>query len=200
MISDSIKKGVERAPHRSLLKANGITDRQLEKPVIAVVNSFNEIVPGHTHLQQISRAVKDGILAAGGTPLEFNTIAVCDGIAMGHGGMNYSLCTRELIADSIECMLKADSFDGGVFIPNCDKIVPGMLMAAVRLNLPSAFISGGPMLSVEDSCGNYLDLNSVFEAVGKLKAGMIGEEELKSIEDNACPSCGSCSGILRQIP
>jgi dihydroxy-acid dehydratase len=196
MISDSIKKGVERAPHRSLLKANGITDRQLEKPVIAVVNSFNEIVPGHTHLQQISRAVKDGILAAGGTPLEFNTIAVCDGIAMGHGGMNYSLCTRELIADSIECMLKAHSFDGAVFIPNCDKIVPGMLMAAVRLNLPSAFISGGPMLSVEDSCGNYLDLNSVFEAVGKLKAGMIGEEELKSIEDNACPSCGSCSGMF----
>jgi dihydroxy-acid dehydratase len=196
MNSDSIKIGAERAPHRSLLKANGLTSVQLNKPIIAVVNSFNEIVPGHTHLNQIARAVKDGILAAGGTPLEFNTIGVCDGIAMGHGGMNYSLCTRELIADSVECMLKAHCFDGAVFIPNCDKIVPGMLMAAARLNLPSAFISGGPMLSVENSCGEYLDLNSVFEAVGKLNAGTIDEKQLEYVEENACPTCGSCSGMF----
>lgn len=196
MKSDSIKQGCEHSPHRSLLKANGLTDKQIQKPIIGIVNSFNEIVPGHTNLQQISRAVKDGVLSAGGTPLEFNTIGVCDGIAMGHSGMHYSLCTREIIADSIECMVNAHRFDGLVFIPNCDKIVPGMLMAAVRLNLPSVFISGGPMLSIPDNCGKNLDLNSVFEAVGSVKAGKMTEKELLFIEDNACPSCGSCSGMF----
>ncbi len=196
MNSDHIKKGAERAPHRSLLKASGLSDREIERPIIGIVNSFNEIVPGHIHLNQIARAVKDGVIAGGGTPLEFNTIGVCDGIAMAHTGMKYSLCTRELIADSIECMVKAHCFDGLVFIPNCDKIVPGMLMAAVRLNLPSIFISGGPMLSIANSEGDYLDLNSVFEGVGKLKAGIIGKSELCKIEDSACPTCGSCSGMF----
>ena len=167
MNSDKMKKGPERAPQRSLLKANGLTDKQIEKPLIGIVNSFNEIVPGHSHLLNISRAVKDGVLAAGGTPMEFNTIAVCDGIAMGHEGMKYSLVTREIIADSIECMCKAHCFDGLVFIPNCDKIVPGMLIAAARLNIPAIFCSGGPMLSLPDECGGKgMDLNSVFEAVG----------------------------------
>ncbi|MEZ4358015.1 MAG: dihydroxy-acid dehydratase [Eubacteriales bacterium] len=196
MISDNIKKGAERAPHRSLLKACGLTDKQIRKPIIGIVNSFNEVVPGHIHLQQISRAVKDGVLAAGGTPIEFNTIAVCDGIAMGHTGMKYSLCTREIIADSVECMAKAHSFDGLVFIPNCDKIVPGMLMAAARLNLPSVFVSGGPMLSLPDTNGNYRDLNSVFEAVGAYKNGTISEEELCEVEGSSCPGCGSCSGMF----
>ena len=162
MNSDSVKKGPERAPHRSLMKAAGLSDSQIKKPLIGIVNSFTEIVPGHVHLQSVARAVKDGVLAAGGTPLEFNTIAVCDGIAMGHEGMRYSLCTRELIADCIECMARAHRFDGLVFIPSCDKIVPGMLMAAVRLNLPAIFICGGPMLSIKDRVGRYLDLNSVF--------------------------------------
>lgn len=196
MNSDKIKKGAERAPHRSLLKANGLSEQDIRKPIIGVVNSFNEIVPGHTHLNTIARAVKDGILAGGGTPLEFNTIGVCDGIAMAHKGMKYSLCTRELIADSIECMVNAHCFDGLVFIPNCDKIVPGMLMAAVRMNLPSIFVSGGPMLSICDQKGDYLDLNSVFEGVGSLKAGKITEDALSEIENNACPTCGSCSGMF----
>lgn len=196
MNSDKIKKGVERAPHRSLLKASGLSNKDINKPIIGVVNSFNEIVPGHTHLNQIARAVKDGILASGGTPLEFNTIGVCDGIAMAHKGMQYSLCTRELIADSVECMVNAHCFDGLVFIPNCDKIVPGMLMAAVRLNLPSVFVSGGPMLSICDNSGNYLDLNSVFEGVGSIKAGKITEEMLNDLEEKACPTCGSCSGMF----
>ena len=196
MNSDSVKSGAERAPHRSLMKAAGLTGRQIERPLIGIVNSFTEIVPGHAHLQTIARAVKDGVLAAGGTPLEFNTIAVCDGIAMGHEGMKYSLCTRELIADCVECMVRAHRFDGLVFIPSCDKIVPGMLMAAVRLNLPSIFICGGPMLSIEDRCGKALDLNSVFEAVGALKAGKIAEEQLGEIEEDACPTCGSCSGMF----
>lgn len=196
MNSDSIKKGEERAPHRSLLKANGLSNKDIYRPIIGVVNSFNEIVPGHTHLNQIARAVKDGILSSGGTPLEFNTIGVCDGIAMGHKGMKYSLCTRELIADSVECMANAHCFDGLVFIPNCDKIVPGMLMAAVRLNLPSIFISGGAMLSISDKSGCYLDLNSVFEGVGSLKAGKMSREELEEIENSACPTCGSCSGMF----
>lgn len=198
MYSDKIKSGHEQAPKRALLKASGYTENQIKKPLIGVVNSFNEIVPGHVHLNQISRAVKDGILAAGGTPMEFNTIAVCDGIAMGHEGMKYSLCTRELIADCIECMAKAHAFDALVFIPNCDKVVPGMLMAAARLNLPSIFISGGPMLSVRhhEKKDTYLDLNSAFEAVGALKAGILSEDELALIEDNACPGCGSCSGMF----
>ncbi len=189
--SDAVKKGPERTPHRSLLKACGYSDAQLKKPFIGIVNSFTEVVPGHTHLQQIARAVKDGVLMAGGTPFEFNTIAVCDGIAMGHEGMRYSLCTRELIADTIECMARAHAFDALVFIPNCDKVVPGMLMAAARLNLPTIFVSGGPMLSL-----NGKDLNSSFEAVGAFKAGTITEDELACIENEVCPGCGSCSGMF----
>lgn len=196
MLSDNIKKGAEKAPQRSLLKAAGLTQGQLERPLIGIVNSFNEIVPGHIHLQTVARAVKDGVLATGGTPLEFNTIGVCDGLAMGHEGMKYSLCTREIIADSIECMVKAHCFDGLVFIPSCDKIVPGMLIAAVRLNLPSIFVCGGAMLSVPDCSNNYLDYNSVYEALGALKAGKIQADELARIEENACPTCGSCSGMF----
>jgi len=196
MNSSRIKEGAGCAPHRSLLKAAGLTGSQIRKPLIGIVNSFNEIVPGHIHLQTISRAVKDGVLAAGGTPLEFNTIAVCDGIAMGHEGMKYSLASRELIADTIECMARAHCFDALVFIPNCDKIVPGMLMAACRLNLPSIFVSGGPMLSVRDDKGRYMDLNSVFEAVGSYSVGKIDGERLEYYEDNACPGCGSCSGMF----
>jgi len=196
MISDNIKKGTNRAPHRSLLKANGLSNEQIKKPLIGIVNSFNEIVPGHTHLNQIARAVKDGVLASGGTPLEFNTIGVCDGLAMGHKGMKYSLPSREIIADSVECVAYAHAFDALVFIPNCDKIVPGMLMAAARINLPSIFISGGPMLSIADESGTFMDLNSVFEAVGSLTAGKIDEETLDYYEENACPTCGSCSGMF----
>ena len=197
MNSDHVKKGVERAPHRSLMKATGLSGTEIARPLIGIVNSFNEIVPGHVHLPEIAKAVKYGVLSAGGTPLEFNTIGVCDGIAMGHEGMKYSLCTRELIADSIECMVRAHCFDALVFIPNCDKIVPGMLMAAARLNLPSIFVSGGPMISLENeqaSC--HVDLNSVFEGVGAYKAGKIDEAELLRIEESACPSCGSCSGMF----
>ncbi len=196
MRSDNVLSGVERAPHRSLFKGMGYTDEQLKKPLIGIVNSFNEIVPGHMHLNQIARAVKDGVLAAGGTPIEFNTIGICDGIAMGHEGMKFSLASRELIADSVECMAMAHSFDGLVFIPNCDKIVPGMLMAAARLNIPSIFVSGGPMLSLEGKNGKYMDLNTVFEAVGSCKAGTMDESELSYYEDNACPGCGSCSGMF----
>jgi dihydroxy-acid dehydratase len=196
MNSDKIKEGVGRAPHRSLLKATGMTNAQLKKPIIGIVNSFNEIVPGHIHLQTIARAVKDGVLAAGGTPVEFNTIGICDGIAMGHEGMKYSLASRELIADTVECMVRAHCFDALVFIPNCDKIVPGMLMAAARLNLPSIFVSGGPMLSVCDTQGQPMDLNSVFEAVGSYNVGKCDDEQLAYYEDNACPGCGSCSGMF----
>lgn len=196
MNSDKMKSGAEHAPQRSLLKALGLTDSQIKKPLIGIVNSFNEIVPGHCHLGAIARAVKDGVLAAGGTPIEFNVIGVCDGVAMGHVGMKYSLASRELIADSVECMVMGHAFDGLVFIPNCDKIVPGMLMAAVRLNLPAVFVSGGPMLSNKSVSGEYMDLNSVFEAVGAYKANMATEEELCYYEDNACPGCGSCSGMF----
>ena len=189
--SDAVKTGPERTPHRSLLKACGFTDAQIRKPFVGVVNSYCEIVPGHNHLREIARAVKDGVLMAGGTPFEFNTIAVCDGIAMGHEGMRYSLCTRELIADSVECMARAHAFDALVFIPNCDKIVPGMLMAAARLNLPCVFVSGGPMLSL-----NGRDLNSAFEAVGAYMAGNIDESALACAENDACPTCGSCSGMF----
>lgn len=191
MNSDKVKAGVEHAPHRSLLKADGYNDEQMRRPFVGVVNSFNEIAPGHMHLQNISRAVKDGVLAAGGTPMEFDTIGVCDGIAMGHDGMHFSLSSRELIADTIECMVKAHCFDALVFIPNCDKIVPGMLMAAMRLNLPCIFVSGGPMLSI-----NQRDLNTVFEAVGARKANLINDEELAEIEGSSCPGCGSCSGMF----
>ena len=191
MNSDKVKAGVEHATHRSLLKADGYNDEQMRRPFIGVVNSFNEVAPGHMHLQTIARAVKDGVLAAGGTPMEFNTIGVCDGIAMGHDGMHFSLSSRELIADTIECMVKAHCFDALVFIPNCDKIVPGMLMAAMRLNLPCIFVSGGPMLSI-----NQRDLNTVFEAVGARKANLINDEELAEIEGSSCPGCGSCSGMF----
>ena len=191
MNSDKVKAGVEHAPHRSLLKADGYNDEQMRRPFVCVVNSFNEIAPGHMHLQNIARAVKDGVLAAGGTPMEFDTIGVCDGIAMGHDGMHFSLSSRELIADTIECMVKAHCFDALVFIPNCDKIVPGMLMAAMRLNLPCIFVSGGPMLSI-----NQRDLNTVFEAVGARKANLINDEELAEIEGSSCPGCGSCSGMF----
>ena len=191
MNSDIMKSGVENAPKRALLKAMGYTDAQIGRPIVGVVNSFNEVVPGHMHLQGIARAVKDGVLMGGGTPMEFNTIGVCDGLAMGHEGMKYSLCSRELIADSIECMAKAHRFDALVFIPNCDKIVPAMLMAAARLDLPSIFVSGGPMLSLDGS-----DLNTVFEAVGAVKAGKLTAADLHNIEETACPGCGSCSGMF----
>jgi len=195
MRSDIIKKGIERAPHRSLFKAMGYTDEEIERPLIGVVNSVNEIVPGHVHLSKIAEAVKAGIRLAGGTPVEFGCIGICDGIAMGHEGMKYSLASRELIADSCEAMALAHSFDGMVFIPNCDKIVPGMLMAAARINVPSIFISGGPMLSLNIN-GKQLDLNSVFEAVGSFKAGTMTADEVLEYENNACPGCGSCSGMF----
>ena len=191
MNSHRITQGMENAPKRTLLKAVGLTDTQLERPLIGIVNSFNEVVAGHAHLQSIAKAVKEGVLMNGGTPLEFNTIGVCDGIAMGHEGMRYSLASREVIADSIECMVKAHPFDGLVFIPNCDKIVPGMLMAAARLDLPAIFISGGPMLSEEGT-----DLSTVFEAVGRVKSGLMSEGELGALEEVACPGCGSCSGMF----
>ena len=191
MNSDKLTKGVSAAPQRALLSALGYTCEQMKRPLVGVVNSFNEVVPGHTHLQQIARAVKDGVLAAGGTPMEFNTIAVCDGLAMGHDGMHYSLASRELIADSVECMVKAHCFDALVFIPNCDKVVPGMLMAAARCNLPSIFVSGGPMLSLDGR-----DLNTVFEAVGAVNAGKMSEAELAEVECSSCPGCGSCSGMF----
>ncbi len=189
--SDAVKRGPERTPHRALLKACGITDAQMDRPFVGIVNSYSEVVPGHIHLAQIARAVKDGVLSAGGTPFEFNTIAVCDGIAMGHEGMRYSLCTRELIADTVECMARAHAFDALVFIPNCDKIVPGMLMAAARLNLPCIFVSGGPMLSLDGR-----DLNSAFEAVGAYMAGKLDAQALACVENEACPTCGSCSGMF----
>ncbi len=197
MKSDAIKKGIERAPHRSLLYALGLTTAELDRPFIGVVNSFSEVVPGHMHLRAIAEAVKDGVRSGGGVPFEFNTIAVCDGIAMNHQGMKYSLPSRELIADSVEIMAEAHAFDGLVFITNCDKIVPGMLMAAVRLNLPSIFISGGPMLAgrLGDS-DKRVDLSSVFEAVGKTSRGQMTEAELAQLEEVACPGCGSCAGMF----
>ena len=196
MRSNEIKKGIEKTPHRSLLKALGLTDEEISRPLIGVVNSKNDIVPGHMHLDIIAKAVMEGIRTAGGVPLQFPAIGVCDGIAMGHRGMKYSLASRELICDGIEAMAAAHAFDALVLIPNCDKIVPGMLMAAARINIPTIVISGGPMLSVTDSDGRYIDLNSTFEAVGSYKAGIMTEEEVKSIEDTACPTCGSCSGMF----
>lgn len=245
MRSDVIKKGVERTPHRALLKALGLTESQIQKPLVGIINSFSEAVPGHAHLQTIARAVKDGVLAAGGTPLECNTIALCDGLAMGHEGMRYSLASRELIADSIECVVQAHAFDALVFIPNCDKVVPGMLMAAARLDLPCVFVSGGPMLSLDAADSTAAsgvdkgaqsdanrgaasgadsetagaadrgatggsdgeptaalqavfaaqDLSGCFEAVGAYKAELLNEEQLQVLEDSACPTCGSCSGM-----
>jgi dihydroxy-acid dehydratase len=196
--SDSVKKGMARAPHRSLLRAVGLTDRDLNQPFIGIVNSFNEVVPGHIHLNAIAEAVKGGVRSADGTPLEFNTIGVCDGIAMGHLGMKYSLPSRELIADSVETMAQAHAFDALVFIPNCDKIIPGMLMAAARLNIPSIFISGGPMLAgrLASRPGEKFDVNTMFVGVGKVKVGQMSEEELDELERIACPGCGSCAGMF----
>ncbi len=199
MKSDVIKKGIERAPHRSLLYALGCTRADMDKPFIGIINSFSEIVPGHVHLREIAETVKAGVRSGGGIPFEVNTIAVCDGIAMNHSGMKYSLPSRELIADSVEILAEAHAFDGLVFIPNCDKIIPGMLMAAVRLNLPALFVSGGPMLAGKLSTGDELkdvDLSSVFEAVGMVAAGRMTEEQLEQLEQVACPGCGSCSGMF----
>ena len=195
MRSDAIKVGVQRAPHRALLKALGITDNDMYKPFIGVVNSFTNIVPGHMHLNQVATAVKEGIISAGGVPFEFNTIGICDGIAMGHNGMRYSLPSRELIADSVEVMVQAHRFDGIVLISTCDKITPGMLMAAARLNIPAIMVTGGPMLSGVYK-GKKVGTDSMFEAIGKVAAGKMDEEELKCLEDVACPSCGSCNGLF----
>lgn len=196
MRSDRAKKGAERAPHRSLLKALGLTNREIERPLIGVVNSKNGIIPGHVHLDRIVDGVKAGIRAAGGTPIEFPTIGVCDGIAMGHTGMNFSLPSRELIADSIEIMANGHLFDGLVMVPNCDKIVPGMLMAAARINIPTVFVSGGPMLAGKLPGGKAISLSNVFEAVGSFSVGKMSQEELDLYEDAACPTCGSCSGMF----
>ncbi len=193
--SKDMKEGYLRSPQRSLLYALGLTPEEINRPLVGIVNSFNEVVPGHMHLRQIAEAVKAGVRLAGGTPLEFPAIAVCDGIAMGHVGMKYSLASRELIADSAETMALAHAFDALVFIPNCDKIVPGMLMAAARLDLPCVFVSGGPMLAGKLH-GKTLDLNSNFEASGAFAAGKLTQAELDAIEQNACPTCGSCSGMF----
>jgi len=195
MRSDRMKKGLERAPHRSLFKALGLIDEEIERPMIGIANSANEVIPGHLHLHQLSGAVKAGIRMAGGTPLEFFTIGVCDGIIMGHEGMKYSLSSRELIADSIESMAMAYPFDGLVLIPNCDKIIPGMMMAAARLNIPTILVSGGPMLSGEFQ-GREIDLITVFEWVGKVKTGEMTMKELKEAEGCACPGVGSCAGMF----
>ncbi len=195
MRSDAIKRGVERAPHRALLKALGITDKDLDKPFIAVVNSYTTVVPGHAHLNQVADAIKAGVISAGGVPFEFNTIAICDGLAMGHEGMKYSLPSRELIADSVEVMVQAHRFDGMILIANCDKTTPGMLMAAARLNLPAVVVTGGPMLSGINN-GKRIGTASMFEVVGEVVAGKMNEEELKTLENLACPSCGSCNGMF----
>ena len=194
MRSNIIKRGLTRSPQRAILKCLGLTNTDLDKPFIAVVNSYSEIVPGHIHLRHIAECVKQGIRAAGGVPFEFNTIAICDGLAMGHVGMHYSLPSRELIADSVEVMVQANQFDGMVLVTNCDKITPGMLMAAARLNIPSIVVTGGPMLSGRLR-GRIVDVTSIFEAIGEAKAGKLSQEELKMIEDRAFPSCGSCNGM-----
>ena len=194
MNSEHVREGVQSAPHRSLFNALGYTKEEMRKPMIGVVCSYNEIVPGHINLDKIAEAVKMGIAEAGGMPVEFPAIAVCDGIAMGHTGMKYSLVTRDLIADSTECMARAHQFDGLVMIPNCDKNVPGLLMAAARVNIPTVFVSGGPMLAGKVR-GEKRSLSSMFEAVGEYEAGKIGMEELKLYEENVCPTCGSCSGM-----
>ncbi len=195
MRSFEIKNGIERAPHRALLKALGLTDEDLAKPFIGVANSFTSIVPGHVHLQALAEAVKEGIIAAGGVPFEFNTIAVCDGIAMGHEGMRYSLPSRELIADSVEIMMQAHRLDGMVLISNCDKVTPGMLMAAARIDVPAISVTGGAMESGSLG-GKKVGVNNVFEAVGKAFAGKISAEELANLENVACPGCGSCNGMF----
>ena len=199
MRSDGVKKGIERAPHRALLRATGVCQEDFAKPFIGIINSFSEIVPGHVHLGSIAQAVKEGVRSGGGVPFEVNTIAVCDGIAMNHAGMKYSLPSRELIADSVEILVEAHAFDALVFIPNCDKVVPGMLMAAARLNIPAIFVSGGPMLAGRLSKNGQIesvDVNSVFLAVGKVAKGEMTEAELAELEAVACPGCGSCSGMF----
>jgi dihydroxy-acid dehydratase len=195
MRSNLMKLGLEKYPHRSLFKAMGLTDREIDQPLIGVANSFNEFIPGHLHLNQITQAVKAGVRLAGGTPLEFGVIGVCDGLAMHHQGMKYSLPSRELIADSVEVMATAHPVDGLVLVANCDKIIPGMLMAALRLNIPAILISGGPMLAGRYQ-GKEVDLITVFEGVGALKAGKICEDELKDLAECACPGCGSCAGMF----
>ncbi len=199
MKSDVVKKGIERAPHRSLFHAVGCTRGEMDKPFIGVINSFSEVVPGHAHLRDIAEAVKAGVRSGGGVPFEVNTIVVCDGIAMNHPGMKYSLPSRELTADSVEIVAEAHAFDALVFIPNCDKVVPGMLMAAVRLNLPAIFVSGGPMLAGHLGNNNQykkVDISSVFEAVGMVASGEMTQQELEQLEQVACPGCGSCSGMF----
>jgi dihydroxy-acid dehydratase len=196
MRSNKIKQGFERAPHRSLLRAAGVSEADMAKPFVAIVNSQVDIIPGHVHLHEMGRIVKDALRAAGAVPFEFHTIGVDDGIAMGHAGMLYSLPSRELIADCVESMIEAHQFDGMICIPNCDKIVPGMLMAAMRVNIPAIFVSGGPMAAGRDPEGRGLSLASVFEGVGAYQSGRIDEARLKMLERNACPSCGSCSGMF----
>lgn len=195
MRSDQMKAGITRIPHRSLFKAAGLTDEELSRPIIGIVNAQNDIIPGHVHLGSIVEAVKAGVRMAGGTPLAFPAIGVCDGIAMGHDGMRYSLISREHIADSVEIMAMAHPFDALVFVPNCDKIVPGMLMAALRLNIPSIFVSGGPMMAGLAG-GEKITLSNAFEAVGTAGMGKLTEEQIMDIEDNACPGCGSCAGMF----
>jgi len=198
MKSDAVRKGIDRAPHRSLFKAMGYTDKELRRPLVGIANSANEIIPGHIHLDKLVEAVKAGVYMAGGVPIEFGGIGVCDGIAMNHEGMKYSLASRELIADSVEVMAKAHAFDALVLVPNCDKIIPGMLMAAARLDLPAIIVSGGPMLAGRhpSKLGQKIDLISVFEAVGAVHSGKMSEQELCLIEDEACPTCGSCAGMF----
>ena len=196
MRSDTVKKGFERAPNRSLLKASGYTDDDINKPFIGIANSYTDVVPGHVHLNEFGEIVRQAVREAGGAPFMFHTIAVDDGIAMGHAGMKFSLPSRELIADSVETMVSAHCFDALVCIPNCDKIIPGMLMAAMRLNIPTIFVSGGPMRAGKTPDGRTVDLISVFQGVGAYQAGKITEEELKILEDYGCPGCGSCSGLF----
>ncbi len=197
--SDAVKVGVARAPHRSLLKADGLTDEEMKKPLVAVFNSRNDIIPGHNNLDKICEAVKAGIYMAGGVPFEISTIGVCDGIAMNHDGMHYSLVSREAIADSFECAVQGHQFDAAVCIPNCDKIVPGMVLGALRVNIPTVFVSGGPMLPGHEAgcnCDPTTDLNTLFDGAGQVSAGTMTEEQLKYYEDTACPTCGSCSGMF----
>ena len=196
--SSAVTEGVARAPHRSLLKADGITDEEMERPLVAVFNSRNDIIPGHNNLDKIAEAVKAGIYLAGGVPFEISTIGVCDGIAMNHDGMHYSLVSREAIADSLECAVQGHAFDALVCIPNCDKIVPGMLLGALRVNIPTVFVSGGPMLAGKQpgGCGPSTDLNTLFDGAARVRSGTMTEEELKFYEDTACPTCGSCSGMF----
>ena len=196
MRSDTVKKGFQRAPHRGLLHACGLSDADINKPFIGIANSFCEIVPGHVHLNKVALLVKKAVRQAGGVPFEFNTIAVCDGIAMGHTGMRYSLPSREIVADSVETMVRAHCFDGLICIPNCDKIIPGMLMAAVRLNIPTIFVSGGPMAAGKTKDGKTADLISIFEAVAQFSTGKISEDQLTELERTACPGEGSCSGMF----